>query len=412
MSLYSGRPPARGNRTALRSVAHTGRRAASRAETARYSRHSYPGRAHDGQNKVRSWGIARTATSRAVARINGKALVRVIAPFSIPSPNYGWQGITIPLPWGGTLSIPTAAICILVGIAIAMIVTGRRLSKRDAEPGVVLDVTVWAVLFGLVGARLYFILTHTGDYLAGQSLWGLFRIADGGFTVYGALIGGVLGVWLGCRLSGLRLTTFLDAAAPGVLIAIGIGRIGNWFEHAMFGTPTDAPWGLVIESSNAAYPKGLPDGTLFQPVFLYELVWNVVGGLLILWLGRRFTLQWGRAFALLLIWFGLGQAYFETIRVDPSGTFLGFRNGVWVAYAITLIGLVLLTLQNRRHAGLEPGPYRPGQERDSGVTDKDAAGVDSDDTESDPAALDGIVDSETTADERPATSPSQPTAQG
>src|SRR6218665_1381298 len=89
-----------------------------------------------------------------------------------------------------------------------------------------------------------------------------------------------------------------------------------------------------------------------------------------------------------------------------------FRNGVWVAYAITLIGLVLLTLQNRRHAGLEPGPYRPGQERDSGVTDKDAAGVDSDDTESDPAALDGIVDSETTADERPATSPSQPTAQG
>lgn len=296
-------------------------------------------------------------------------------PLSIPSPPLDWQ---IPLyvgtwlrswipiwPEAWTLPVRAYALCILAGIIAAILVTDRRLRRRGAEPWVVLDVAIPAVFIALVAARLYHVATHPGDYfpLGGdKTLLGVFAIWEGGNAIFGALIGGALGVWLGCRHHGLRFWSAVDAIAPGMLIAQALGRFGNYFNHELFGLPTNLPWGLEIESSNPAFPPGLPPGTLFHPTFLYEMLWNLVGLVLILGLERRFRLQWGRVFALYLIWYGAGRSWFESIRIDPSEYYLGIRANVWAAVLAIVLGVVIFVVQTRRHPGQEPSVYRPGRE--------------------------------------------------
>lgn len=150
--------------------------------------------------------------------------------------------------------------------------------------------------------------------------------------------------------------------APGLLVAQAVGRIGNWFNHELFGLPTDLPWGLEIESSNPAFPQGLAEGTLFHPTFLYELIWNLLGAAVIILLERRINLRWGKAFAVYLIWYGVGRAFFESIRVDPSEMLFGVRTNVWAAWAAVVLGIVIYLVQRRRHLGLEPSVYVPGRE--------------------------------------------------
>lgn len=326
----------------------------------------------------------------------------MIAPISIPSPDPEWRTLEIPLPWG-ELPIQMYALCILAGIIVATIMTSRRLTKRGAEPGIVLDVVLWAVPLGIIGARIYHVLTHPDDYFAGQELWRIFAIWEGGNAIYGSLIGGAVGVIIACRITGLRFWSFADALAPGLLLAQAIGRLGNWFNHELFGWPTDLPWGLEIESTNPAFPAGLEDGTLFHPTFLYEIVWNVIGVVVLLGLERFFRLRWGMMFAAYLIWYGVGRAVFETIRVDPSEMFLGIRSNVWASFAAIVIGVVIILVQRRRHPGIEPSVYRPGRE----WTPADAE-VDSDDnTESDSDSLDDGVEGENEPSEPAATSSSR-----
>lgn len=326
----------------------------------------------------------------------------MIAPISIPSPDPEWRTLEIPLPWG-ELPIQMYALCILAGIIVATIMTSRRLTKRGAEPGIVLDVVLWAVPLGIIGARIYHVLTHPDDYFAGQELWRIFAIWEGGNAIYGSLIGGAVGVIIACRITGLRFWSFADALAPGLLLAQAIGRLGNWFNHELFGWPTDLPWGLEIESTNPAFPAGLEDGTLFHPTFLYEIVWNVLGVVVLLGLERFFRLRWGMMFAAYLIWYGVGRAIFETIRVDPSEMFLGIRSNVWASFAAIVIGVVIILVQRRRHPGIEPSVYRPGRE----WTPADAE-VDSDDnTESDSDSLDDGVEGENEPSEPAATSSSR-----
>jgi prolipoprotein diacylglyceryl transferase len=158
-----------------------------------------------------------------------------------------------------------------------------------------------------------------------------------------------------------------------------MGRFGNWFNHELFGLPTDLPWGLEIESTNSAFPPGLPEGTLFHPTFLYEVIWNGLGVLVLLWLSRKATaLQWGRLFAIYLIWYSAGRIVWESIRIDPSEIYFGLRSNVWAAILGVVVGLVILIVQSRRHPGLEPSPYQPGR----GRNDADAV-VDSQDNPSD-----------------------------
>jgi prolipoprotein diacylglyceryl transferase len=277
-------------------------------------------------------------------------------PLSIPSPEWSFFDL-------GPFRIHAYAICILIGIFLATAVTSRRLTKRGGEPGVVLDIILWAVPLGIVGARIFHVLTHPDDYFgAGKNLWEVFAVWNGGIAIFGALLGGAVGAYIGCRRAGIRFWSFADALAPAMLLAQAMGRLGNWFNHELFGLPTTLPWGLEIESSNAAFPVGLPAGTLFHPTFLYEIVWNIVGIVVLLMLERKFRLRWGSAFGVYLIWYGVGRSVFESIRVDPSEIFLGLRTNVWAALLAVAVGLIIILVQSRRHTGMELGPYLPGRE--------------------------------------------------
>lgn len=303
-----------------------------------------------------------------------------MSPLSIPSPPESWQGFQFSI-LGWHWDIRTYALCILVGIIAATIWTSRRLTKRGAEPGIVLDVILWAVPLGIIGARAYHVFTHPHDYFfAGANLWKTLFIWEGGNAIFGSLIGGAIGVLIACRISGLRFWSFADALAPGMLLAQVLGRFGNYFNHELFGLPTNLPWGLQIESTNAAFPAGLPDGTLFQPLFLYEIIWNLIGIGVILALERKFSLRWGKVFALYLIWYGLGRSYLESIRIDPSEfSFLGIQSNVWAAFGAVVLGIIILIAQTRRHPGLEASVYRPGRAWHRPEPEVDSFDSDSDD---------------------------------
>ncbi len=282
------------------------------------------------------------------------AALTVVA--SIPSPPVSSFQI-------GPFTLHIYALCIITGIIAAALLTNRRLTRRGAEPWVVLDICLLAVPLAIVAARIYHVLTHWGFYFGeGANPWSAFFIWEGGIAIYGALIGGAIGAWLGCRWTGIRFTAFADALAPGLLLAQAIGRFGNWFNQELFGLPTDLPWGLEIDYPNSAWPVGLPEGTLFHPTFLYEVVWNVLGVAVLLWAGRRFVLQWGRLFGLYLIWYSAGRIVWESIRLDPSDIIFGIRTNVWAAIIGVVLGLVILIVQKKRHTGLEPSPYVPGRE--------------------------------------------------
>lgn len=275
---------------------------------------------------------------------------------SIPSPDI--SGVQL-----GPFFIHFYALCIITGIIAAVLLTNHRLTKRGAEPWVVIDIVLIAIPLGIIGARIYHVLTHPTFYFGpGTNFWEIFAIWNGGIAIYGSLIGGAIGAWLGCKWTGIRFWSFADALAPGLLLAQAFGRFGNWFNQELFGLPTDLPWGLEIDSDNPAFPAGLPADTLFHPTFLYEVIWNVLGVLVLLYIGRRFHLQWGRLFAVYLIWYSAGRIVWESIRIDPSEIFFGIRTNVWAAIFGVIIGLALFFIQKRRHPGIEPSPYMPGRE--------------------------------------------------
>jgi prolipoprotein diacylglyceryl transferase len=284
---------------------------------------------------------------------------------SIPSPDVSYLDL-------GPFRVHFYALFILTGIILAVLIAERRLKQRGAQGGVVLDIALWAVPFGIVGGRLFHVLTHLNDYVyPGADLMAIVRIWEGGLAIYGALALGVVGAWLGARSSGVRFWSFVDAVAPGVLLAQAIGRWGNYFNNELFGTPTDLPWGLEIDSSNAAYPVGLPEGVLFHPTFIYESLWSLAGVALLLLLDKKFELRWGKLFALYLVFYSIGRVWVESIRIDPSEYLLGLRINIWSAIAGIVIGLVIFFVQKRRHTGLETSVYLPGKEPKEAAADKD-----------------------------------------
>jgi len=288
-----------------------------------------------------------------------------IVPASIPSPPQSSFQL-------GPLTIHFYALCIIAGIIAAVLLTNHRLTRRGAERWVVIDIAIIAVPLGIIGARIFHVLTHPNFYFGpGRNTWNPFEfgsvwaIWEGGIAIFGALLGGAVGAWLGCKWTGIRFWTFADALAPGILLAQALGRFGNWFNHELFGLPTDLPWGLEIESSNPAFPAGLAEGTLFHPTFLYEVLWNGLGVIVLLWAGHRLRLQWGKLFALYLIWYSAGRIVWESIRIDPSEVLLGLRSNVWAAILGVVVGLVIFIVQSRRHLGVEPSPYMRGREPES-----------------------------------------------
>ncbi|RRJ87266.1 prolipoprotein diacylglyceryl transferase [Gulosibacter macacae] len=260
------------------------------------------------------------------------------APASIPSPPLEWASFTV-----GPFTFHAYALIIVAAIIIATWWTNKRMTARGGEPWIVIDIVIPAVLLGLLGARLYHVFTHPADFFyEGAEWWRVFAIWEGGNAIIGALIGGAIGAYFACRFRGVRFLAFADAVAPAILLAQAIGRLGNWFNHELFGWPTNLPWGLEIPATNPAFPAGLPAGTLFHPTFLYELIWNLIGVGLIVLLGRMFRLGRGRTLAIYLIWYGLGRMMIESIRVDYSEIVLGMRSNVLGALIMVLIGIGLM----------------------------------------------------------------------
>ena len=273
-------------------------------------------------------------------------------PASIPSPDVS----SIQL---GPFLLHFYALFILAGIAAAVIMTSRRLTRRGGEPGVVLDITLWAVPFGIFGGRIYHVATHPTDYFyPGANLWTTLYIWEGGLAIFGAILFGGLGAYIACRRAGLRFFSFADALAPGMLLAQSFGRLGNYVNQELFGTPTAFPWGLQIDPSRPAFPSGMPADTVFHPLFLYEILWNLLGVIVILLAERQYNLRWGKTLGLYLIVYGTGRAWFESFRLDPTEfEVLGLKINILVAASVALIGLILIVGQSRRHGELETSPY-------------------------------------------------------
>lgn len=279
---------------------------------------------------------------------------------SIPSPDISYIEL-------GPVRIHFYALFILTGIVLALLLTESRLKARGVESGIALDVSFWAIPFGILGGRFFHVVTHPNDYFfQGADLLAPFRIWEGGMAIYGALIFGALGAYVGARKSGIRFVSYLDAVAPGILLAQAIGRWGNYFNNELFGLPTNLPWGLEISSSNPAYPAGLPEGVLFHPTFLYESIWSLVGVALLLAADKRFNLRWGRMIGLYLVYYSIGRIWVEAIRIDPSEIVLGLRINIWSAIIGIAVGLAVMIIQSRRHTGLELSAYLPGKEPGAG----------------------------------------------
>ena len=274
----------------------------------------------------------------------------------VPSPEVSFIDL-------GIFRIHFYALFILTGIAVATWIADTKLAKRGAPKGTMLDIALWAVPFGILGGRFFHVITHPDDYFfEGADLLATLRIWEGGLAIYGAVSFGAVGVYIATRKLGLRFWSVADAVAPGLLIAQGIGRMGNYFNQELFGLPTTLPWGLRIPSSNPAYPVGLPEGLLFHPTFAYEMIWNFAGAALLLVLASRLNLQWGKVFALYLVTYSLGRIWIEAIRIDPSEIILGLRINIWSALIGLTLGIILFLVQSRRHPGLEPSIWLSNRE--------------------------------------------------
>jgi prolipoprotein diacylglyceryl transferase len=247
----------------------------------------------------------------------------------------------------GPVPIRAYALCIILGIIAAAVWTEYRLRQRGAHKWAILDISVWAVPFGIIGARIYHVITSPGAYFGegGHPLEAL-QIWNGGLGVWGAVAGGAVGAMLAARQLGMPLTVVADALAPGLPLAQGIGRLGNWFNNELYGRQTTLPWGLEVHEMDSAGKPTIVDGEpvlragLYQPTFLYELVWDVLVALLVVALDRKFKFGKGRAFALYVMAYTLGRFFVEMLRDDAATHIIGVRINVFVAALVFLGALV------------------------------------------------------------------------
>ena len=307
----------------------------------------------------------------AAALVQTGLLSAGMVPASIPSPD--WSGFDIPLPWG-SLRIHAYALCILAGIVVGLWLTSVRWARRGAPEGSVWDIAIWAIPFGIIGGRLYHVFSSPDAYFGpgfdGTGDLSLIpQIQRGGLGIWGAVVLGAFGAWIGCRRAGVKLTAFLDAAAPGLLLAQALGRWGNYFNQELFGGPTTLPWGLQVDADNANFPAGYAADTLFHPTFLYESLWNIAGVLILLALDRRFHFRRGRLFWLYAMYYTLGRVWIEAMRIDDAEQISLFgittRLNVWTSIFVFLAALAVFIWLGRRKdsdadsvylAGREPAP--------------------------------------------------------
>ena len=269
--------------------------------------------------------------------------LNVLTPLFIPSPASGvWEVFGFPL--------RAYAMCIIAGIVVGMIIAGRRWRARGGSQDTLELVIAVSIPCGIVGARLYHVITDYQLYFGpGRDPIDALKIWNGGLGIWGAVAAGVAGAYLVARRKQVRFPALLDAVAPGLVVAQAIGRLGNWFNQELFGSPTTLPWGLRIDP--AFMPVGDAAGTLYHPTFLYEMLWCFAGAALLIWLDRRFQLGHGRVFLLYIVIYTSGRLWIELLRIDPAHEFLGLRINVWTSIIVGLGALVAFVVVGRRHPG-------------------------------------------------------------
>ncbi len=262
---------------------------------------------------------------------------------ALPSPTTAvWQLGPVPL--------RAYALCIVAGIVVACLVTEHRLRQRGVAPGAVLDIAVWAVPTGIIGARIYHVVTSPEKYFGtGGDPWKAFAIWEGGLGIWGAVAGGAVGAWIAARQLGIPLTVVADALAPGLPLAQAVGRLGNWFNNELYGGRTTLPWGLEIHRMDPDNPghalrddanQPILEPGLYHPTFAYEALWNLGVAGLVFALDRRFKLGRGRAFALYVMGYTAGRFWIELMRTDEANHILGLRLNVWTAGLVFLGALI------------------------------------------------------------------------
>ncbi|WP_408899190.1 prolipoprotein diacylglyceryl transferase [Nocardioides sp. R1-1] len=295
---------------------------------------------------------------------------------SIPSPAEGVWHL-------GPFPLRGYALCIILGIVVAIWIGERRWKARGGTIGEVQDVAIWAVPFGLVGARLYHVATDWKNYFGadGNPVEALY-VWHGGLGIWGGVGLGAVGAWIGARRKGIRLLPLLDALAPGVLVAQAIGRWGNWFNQELYGRPTDLPWGLKIDSDHFSgaykasqdYQDALaanggipPEFVTFHPTFLYECLWNLAAFALIVWLDRRLRLGHGRVMAAYVMAYTLGRGWIEYIRIDDVqlDDVLGLRFNVWTSIVLFVLAAAYYLWSLRHRPGREESVYVDGRDPDA-----------------------------------------------
>ena len=248
----------------------------------------------------------------------------------------------------GPLPIRAYALCIILGIVAACVVTEIRMRQRGAPPNTVLDIAVWAVPAGIIGARIYHVITSPQWYFGpeGNPVQALY-VWEGGLGIWGAISGGALGAWIACRRLGIPLVVLAGAIAPALPLAQAIGRWGNWFNNELHGGPTDLPWALRIYAFDTTTgraelnPAGQPIvAGHFHPTFLYESLWDLGVAAAVWLLDRRYRFGRGRAFALYVVLYCVGRFWIELMRTDEASVFLGLRLNNWTAIVVFLGALL------------------------------------------------------------------------
>ena len=249
----------------------------------------------------------------------------------------------------GPLFIHAYGVCYVFAVAAAVAICRRRWKALGGDPDLVYEVALWGFPAGVIGGRLYFIATSWSE--VPKHWWGPFAVWDGGLGIWGGIAGGVgVGIWV-LRRRKVDVTAFMDAGAPGILVAQAIGRIGNYFNQELFGKPTTLPWALEI--SPVHRPAAYIQYATFQPTFLYEIIWNLLLAGALIWLGRRRSIRAPGLFALYVAGYSLARMGEELLRIDPAKHIFGLRINFYVATILFLAGVVWFVWTQRRP---EPPP--------------------------------------------------------
>lgn len=258
----------------------------------------------------------------------------------------------------GPLSLRAYGLAIAAGVLAAVWLARRRWAQRSGDPEDVVAIALWAVPAGLVGARLYHVITDWQQYFPDDPL-GALAIWKGGLGIPGGIAAGVgVGLWVAHR-RGVRLSVALDVVAPALPLAQAIGRLGNWFNQELFGGPTSLPWGLEIDPANR--PPAYLDVATFHPTFLYEALWNLGLMWLLIVIDRRRVLRPGNVFALYVGGYFLGRLWVEALRIDPASLLAGVRVNIWMSVVAIAAVVVVFAVRGLRRRPDDPeGIYLDG----------------------------------------------------